>query len=518
MAEAQSQLPRRAGFLLLLTVFLSGAAVLLIQILGTRLLSPYFGSNLYVWSALISVTLTALALGYWLGGRVADRRGSPALLDSILSGAAFLIAVAPILVHATARRLFDVPFEAAILIAAVTYFGPALLLLGMVSPVAVRLSVRDLGHVGRSVGSIFGWSTAGGIVGALAAGFVLLPHLSVSRICYATAATLLALAGGRFVARQWRTYGGPAAAVLLLAVGSLVALSAAPYRVREERGFRVVVEKPSFYGTIRVVEDGRYRYLLIDGSVQAWQTAGGYPTFPYAWTVSVLPYLRSQARKALLIGLGAGDLIRLFKHHGIEVTAVEVDPAVAQTAMSHFGLRRGALQLVIDDGRRYLSRQTGSFDFLVVDAYSGSCPAMHLFTQEAFAEMKAKLRPGGVLAVNVVVQNHYDALAADVSTTLATAFRHRLALPTDKDPLRLGNVLLFASDEPLELPEKWNPPPISRVHTAFLDGLRYRILDLERLRGTVIRDEYNLVDLRSAPTDIKVRGTYRAYFPPSVLH
>ena len=402
--RAESNPHSHPGALLLPTVFVSGAAVLILQILGSRLLAPYFGSNLYVWSALISVTLLALALGYWLGGRAADRVGSPLLLDLVLAAAATLIAGTPLLVHATASRLVELPFEPAILIAAVSYFAPSMFLLGTVSPMAVRMSVPDLGHVGRSVGSVFGWSTAGGIVGALAAGFVLLPNLAVGQVCYATAAMLLVLAGGRWATRRARALGGVAIAGMLVLAGALAQPSGSA-GVRDERGFRILTEKPSFYGAIRVVEDKRFRYLLIDGSVQAMQTTGGYPIFPYAWTVSLLPYLRPEGRQSLLLGLGGGDVIRLLKSRGIESTAVELDAQVAQTAMTYFGLRSTEFRLVIDDGRRYLRRHPPGVDFIVLDAYTGSCPAMHLFSQEAFAEMKSKLRPGGVLAVNVVVRS-----------------------------------------------------------------------------------------------------------------
>ena len=507
----------RAGLALKLTVFLAGAAVLIVEIAGARLLSPYFGANLYVWSALISVTLFALALGYWLGGRVADARGSPALLDRLIAAAALLVAVDPLLVQAAARRLIELPFQAGILLAALVCFAPPLFVLGAVTPVAVRIAVPDFGHVGRAAGAVYACSAAGGILGALAAGFLLLPNWSVNRVFSVTAAVLVALAAGRWLGRRRSPLKSVAAAMALLALGGMP-LPPSPATARAERGFRIVSEKPGFYGWVRVVESDRLRYLLVDGSAQSMQTLGGYPFFRPVWTLGIAAYLRPQAQNTLLIGLGGGDLVKLFRRHDLRVTAVELDPVVVEVAFHHFGLRRDDLRVLVDDGRRSLARQPPELDIIALDAYAGSCPPLHLFSEETFAEMRSKLRPGGLLAVNVVACGYRDRLAGGVAATLATLFPHLLAVPTEGDPARLGNLVFFASDQPLVFPPAWNPAPLSRAQAAFLDAARERVLPPSFFSGQVIRDQQNPVDLLSAPADLEARATYRAHFPPSILH
>ena len=163
------------------TVFLTGAAVLVLEILGTRLLSPHFGANLLVWSALISVTMIALALGYWLGGRLADHHGNQGLLEQLIAGAAVWIAIIPTMVRAVSDPLLELDYRLGVLLAAFVSFGPALFLMGMVTPIAVKLSVPDLKHVGRSSGAVYACSTAGGIFGALGAGFFLFPVIPHGR-------------------------------------------------------------------------------------------------------------------------------------------------------------------------------------------------------------------------------------------------------------------------------------------------------------------------------------------------
>jgi len=457
----------RAGLALKLTVFLIGAAVLIVEIAGARLLSPYFGSNLYVWSAVISVTLFALALGYWRGGQLADARGSHGLLDRLIAAAALLVALDPLFVQATARRLIELPFQAGILLAALVCFAPPLLVLGAVTPVAIRIAVPDFGHVGRAAGAVYACSAAGGILGALAAGFLLLPHWPVNRVFFVTAAVLAALAAARWLARRRSPLTSAAAAMALLAVGGMPVPPSRSWEARAERGFRVVAEKPGFYGWVRVVESDRLRYLLVDGSAQSMQTLGGYPFFRPVWALGVSANLRTRSKNALLIGLGGGDLVRLFRRHDLRITAVELDPVVVETAFHHFGLRRDDLRVVVDDGRRYLARHPADLDIIVLDAYAGSCPPLHLFSQEAFAEMKSKLRPGGLLAVNVVARGYRDRLAAGVAATLATLFPHLLAVPTEGDPARLGNLVFFASDQPLAFPAAWNPDPSARPMRLF---------------------------------------------------
>lgn len=508
----------RAEFLTLhLTAFVCGGAVLILEILGTRLLSPYFGSNLYVWSALISITLLALALGYWLGGRLADARGTAALLDRVITAGALLTAITPFVVGITVAATSSVNFQTGILIAALVCFGPALTVLGMVGPIVIRLTASDLGHVGRSVGSVYATSTAGSIAGALAAGFLLLPNLAVTRVVYLTAFLLAGLAAFRWAARRF-SLGAGAIAGLAVCAACWLAVVPADGQTHTAGGFDVVAHRPSFYGSVQVVDYLNRRYLLLDGVPQTVQTKTQRdPLLNYVWATSLLPQFRPDGKTLLLIGLGGGDVVRMFNAYGVRTTAIEIDPVIAEVATSHFGLDSSPFTLVIGDGRRELTRLESPFDFVLLDAYAGGNPPIHLFSSEAFAEVKRKLRPEGVFAINLITRGHDDALLGSVGATLRSVFRNVFAVAMQADPAALGNVVVFGSDGTLALPETWNPAPFSRSHAEFLNGLRSRILPAASLNGRPVRDDMNFLDVQSAPIDISVRAAARAVIPIGVL-
>ena len=163
-------------------VFISGAAVLAIEILGTRILGPFYGVSLYLWSALISVTLIALSVGYAVGGWWADRGASRINLYYIVAGAGIWTLVIPWIRGAvlTVAEPFGLRF--AVLVAAFVLFFAPLALLGMVSPYAIKLKARDVSIVGRSAGNIYAVSTVGSVAAALLTGFFLIPNVGVGRL------------------------------------------------------------------------------------------------------------------------------------------------------------------------------------------------------------------------------------------------------------------------------------------------------------------------------------------------
>jgi len=493
-------------------------AVLILEILGTRLLSPYFGNNAYVWSALISVTLLALALGYWIGGRWADSRGSPVLLDRVIAASALGVAAVPLLVRSLAYPLADFSFQAGILLSALVCFGPALFLLGMVTPIAVRIAAPDFAHVGRSVGAVYAWSTVGSILAALAAGFLLLPRMPVTRICYATGIVLLALAAARWLARLRPALLGAALFLVLAAAAGTSSFAFHDARPWRAGAFHVVLSRPSFYGGLRVVETKALRILLVDATSQAAQTrAGRQWVFPYTASFALMPYFRPSGKDLLLIGLGGGDMVLLLRQFSLRTTAVEIDSLIAEVAFQHFGIQRDEIKLISDDGRNYIRRRPGPFDFVIVDAFAGGSPPSHLFSREAFTQMKACLRSGGLLGINIVAGDRRDPILGDLASTLRSTFPHLLVLPMETDGDKLGNFIFFASDEPIAFPEHWDPPLRDSRLQALFERLRAGAIDPAHLSGNIITDELNTLDLRMVAVERKLRAHSRAILPRALL-
>ena len=179
---------------LYLSIAVCGAAVLAIEILGTRILGPFYGVSISLWSALITVTLAALSVGYALGGRWADRKLSRARFASLLVAAGIWIILVPVIrapFMAAAGRLGP---RAAMVAASLMLFFVPLAILGMASPFALRLRAQSLGEIGSAAGNLSAISTLAGVAAALCTGFVLMPNFGVSSITAATGIALV-LAG-----------------------------------------------------------------------------------------------------------------------------------------------------------------------------------------------------------------------------------------------------------------------------------------------------------------------------------
>src|SRR5262245_56274104 len=236
--------------ILLATVFLTGAGVLVLEIAGSRVVAPLYGSGLYSWSALISVTLAALSLGYWVGGRAADRRPDPVLFHGGILVAGLLVAAIPWAARGVLRLTEPLDPRFGVLLAAALLFFPALAVLGGVTPFAIRLSRPAEGGVGSASGIVFAVSTVGSLLAALATGFVLIPNLGVRSILGLTGVVLVLTAAAGFLASR---RGKRAAGAMLFAAAALAAwrgVSAAG----STRALRVLARIPSFFGYLRVVE------------------------------------------------------------------------------------------------------------------------------------------------------------------------------------------------------------------------------------------------------------------------
>ncbi|HEX6700107.1 MAG TPA: fused MFS/spermidine synthase [Gaiellaceae bacterium] len=518
-------------------VFVAGAVLLGLEIAASRVLAPFFGSSLYVWGALIGVVLTGLSIGYWLGGAVADRVPSPLLMLGALGlGAAGVLAIPfvddPVL-EAIVR--WDPGPRADPLVAAIVLFGPPSVVLATVSPIAVRLVTRSVTTLGRSAGRLFAISTAGSIAGTFATAFWLVPDYGTDQLLGFGAAALFAAA--TLFALAQRLVLPSLVGLAALAVAAVAAVALAPeaggtlsgvearnwsplYRLQRERtasepvassDLKVVFRKESRYHRITVADDTESRYLRFDSSFQSGMMLG-HPfrtRFRYTDCLDLGLAYEPSARDVLFIGPGGGSAPKRFWRDmpRLRIQVAELDPVVVDVARRYFALPRSPrLRVAVEDGRRYLDRHSERWDVIVIDAFYADSIPFHLTTREFLELVHERLRPGGVVVVNVVGalagpdSRLFRSLARTYGSVFPTVVVHPVKEAGDTGDIDVRNLILVASDRPPPatsfLAERWQR---MRRANPLLPDLGGAIRD--RAPGVIRTDDVPLLADDYAPTD-----------------
>ena len=404
-------------------VFVAGAGSLAIEIAASRLLAPYFGNSTVVWANVIGLILIYLSVGYWVGGRIADRHASPRVLGRLLLAAAAVITVLPFIAKPVldlAVRGFDAVSAGAVVgsfFATIALFSVPVTLLGMVSPFAIRLALRDLDQAGTVSGRLYALSTGGSIVGTFVPAVITIPSIGTQRTMLGTAA-LLALAGASLLGVRWLVVAAVAVGLLFVPPGAV-----------KDGGTSLLFETESTYQYVRVTQasDGARRLELNEGVSQqsVWRpntvlTGGEWDMF-----LVVPPLLDHPVRDVLVIGSAGGTIPRAYSvfYPGVHIDGVEIDPAVTAAARRFMALDDiPNLHTVTEDGRGFLRATSKRYDLILIDAYREEYVPFYMATQEFFQLVHSHLRAGCAVALNVAQTPEDHRLPEAVGGTLATVF------------------------------------------------------------------------------------------------
>jgi spermidine synthase len=448
------------GWRLRLVVFVSGAVLMGLELAGSRVLAVHFGSSIYVWGAIIGVFLASLSIGYYLGGNIADRWPNFLLLNLLIVIAGAWLLVTPVYANWVCRgiRLLDLGVRLGPLVATLLLFGGPSILMGTVSPFAVRLAARAVESMGNLSGRLYALSTVGSIAGTLLTAFWLVPSVGVRLLLQVLGLCLLLLPAIVLAGSRARL-----ALVAPLAAGALVALwpgGGAP----AVPGRQVVHEADSAYHHILVIDDTQEhtRSLQFDSNVEGTiKLSPPYEThFGYSDAFHLARVFRPELRRVLFIGGGAGIGARKFlaEDPGVLVDLVEIDPVVVKASHDYFFLEPDPrLRVYTEDGRNFVRRTKEKYDLVVLDAYTLAAQVpFHLTTREFMEEVKSVLAPEGVVVANIAY-----ALEGPSSRVLRAQYKtfdavfgklYMFPLPRDDeraqnrplDPLRRRNIILIA--------------------------------------------------------------------------
>jgi len=432
-----------------LVVFVVGVSILGAEIAAARLLAPYFGASTIVWANTIGIVLVALSIGYWYGGRLADRDPSREGLYRIVLLSGVLLAAVPFaarpFLHFAVGALDSISAGAFVgsLIGVTVLVAVPVLVSGAVAPYALRLAVADVSEAGTVSGRLYAISTAGSLCGTFLSALLLIPLIGTRRtfIVFGLALVLVAVAG---LSRR----------VFLLAPAALVVALALPVgtvKGETDDGARVIHEADTEYQYARVVQerDGSRRLELNEGqAVHSVIHPGTYLTHDYWDEMLVLPFAARPRppRSIAILGNAAGTTARAYGHYfpATLIDAVEIDGALTAIGRRYFDLHAPRLRTYTADARPFLRRTTERYDAIVVDAYRQPYIPFYLTTKEFFALARDRLRPGGVVIVNVGHPERSSKLERVLSATLAAVFAH-----VERDPSQPTNTMLVAGDGPL---------------------------------------------------------------------
>ena len=430
-------------------VFLTSAAVLVLEILAGRLLAPYVGVTLESYTAIIGTVLAGIATGTWLGGYVADRVEPRKMLGPLLiGGGALSMAAVPL-----ARFLGDeavVGGSSVVVLSMATFLAPAAVL-SAVNPTVVKLQLRDLTVTGRVVGQLSAIGTAGAIIGTFLAGFVLVDVAPTTTSILLIGGVLMAAGTAIWLWLSTTNRRVVAAVAVLTVIGAGAGVAAGDPCHVETRYHcaRVVADDQRPGGRLLVLDKAQHSYVDLDDPT--------YLHFRYTKVFAdvIAASAPPGAIDVLHVGGGGFTLPRYLGavRPGSSNLVLEIDSGLVDLARERLGLRTGPdLEVDTGDARLLTDRlPAASEDLVLGDAFSGVAVPWHLTTVEFVEAVHAVLRPAGIYVINVIDNPPLRFARAEVET-LSRVFGHVavVAPPTILAGEEGGNLVLVASDAPLD--------------------------------------------------------------------
>jgi spermidine synthase len=452
--------------LLLLTVFIAGMTSLGVELAAARLLDPFFGNSLIIWAVLIGMVLLYLTVGYYLGGKWADRKPHYRVLYQITAWAALLIGLAPfaarpvLLWSVRGFAEYSAGILAGSLLGVVALFSVPVTLLGCVSPFAIRLSMADqrVESSGNIAGGLYAISTLGSLVGTFLPVLVLIPNIGTRNTFWFLSFTLMAISlAGLFVELKAR-----ALPYLLMPAGLAVLIVTFPSGViRPVTSGELLHETESAYNYIQVIEwndevwlklnEGQGIHSIYDpGSVLV---NGIWDYFLIAPYFNNPPYTVDQVGRLALIGSAAGTIAKQYTavYGPIPIDGAEIDPEIIRVGHEYFDMNEPNFNAVAQDGRYFLANSPHQYDVIAIDAYRPPYIPFHLTTQEFFAQVRDHLTETGVVAINAGRTRSDWSLVEALASTLKAEFPNVYLVDLAESGQELSNVLIVATKQATRL-------------------------------------------------------------------
>jgi spermidine synthase len=428
-------------------VFVVGTSTLGAEIAAARLMAPFFGASTIVWANTIAVVLVALSVGYWFGGRMADRRPDLRSLCLLVLVASVLLGLVPIVAQPflslSVEAFDDVSLGAGFgsLLGVLALVAIPVLMLGAVSPWAIRLKLERIEDSGETAGRMYAISTVGSLLGTFLSALLLIPLVGTQRtfMVFALALAVVATLG---LGRRWALVPLGVAALLALPIGTVKAAGEGRviHETDTEYQYARVIDRANGERTLELNEGQAIHSLYRPETVLTDGYWDGFLVAPFA-------VRREPPRRVAMLGFAGGTVARAYARYfpRARIDGVEIDSELFDIGRRYFGLRpRPQLHEYAEDARPFLRRIDARYDVIYLDTYRQPYIPFYLSTREFFELARDRLAPGGSIVVNLGHPEGSDELEKVLSATMGTALRH-----VARDPIEPTNTVLIASQSPI---------------------------------------------------------------------
>jgi predicted membrane-bound spermidine synthase len=513
-----------------LAIALTGGVVLGIEVLSSRILTPYFGVSLYIWASILSVTLICLAFGYFYGGvltRKQDVEGVRSSFNLFVSIASIAVSLSAFLYPHVFPLLMKLPLVLGSLLASVILMVVPLVLMSALNPIVMVLVRQDEGLKGDAgAGQVFFISTLGSVAGVVITAFIFIPYLSntVGLLLFALFTALLSLGGAWAYMRGLQQRKALAlAGVAALGCIALLVVETSLQKTRfvDKQGevWNLREERHSIFGSVKVVDRGegdqRTRFYLNDGLFQDVVGNDGRSVVMFTYTLDILlkQYVPA-AKNILFLGLAAGVVPKYFPPPRYQTEVVEINPDSAYVAQKYFGFDAQGRKLHIQDARTFVNACSGRFDAVVFDMFHGDGVPDYLLTREFFQQLKGCMTPGGVIVMNIWDDSQAPQVRDAILSTVNTAFTNMNFFQDTSSGNTIRNAFLVASNGELAptTVQEYVPGYLRKaVQDTLQSGRRVERQDYDY--APPLTDDHNIFSVLSVDTNMRIRKMMQEFLP-----
>lgn len=421
------------------------------ELIGAKILAPYFGTSLYVWTSVMALTLGGLACGYFWGGRLSQKEGhEKILMQTVLAAAAYMCCL-PFISSFFLYLAVNVSLIPATILSSGVVLFPPVFMMGMVSPLLIKSLTSTKEESGKRAGEVYAISTVGGILFCFLTGFYLIPVWGINYPLFFISLMLGAFPLYYFIRSKIFV---PVIVYFLCAASLLYTASKKTKSVYLSEGLLGKLEvRDEIYQYSPDKKPDLCRLLLVNNIIQsAINLKSGESELEYTSLFNKnLELIGSKPQNALLLGLGGGAQANELCRQNVKVTAVELDERIVDVSKKYFNLN-SAVNIIQDDARHALYKLQEKFDLVLMDIFNAEVTPAHALSVQSFEKIRSLLTANGLIVINTYGYLNDPAATGNLillNTLKKAGFETKICYIGDKQREDYRNFEIFASVNPI---------------------------------------------------------------------